>query len=405
MIKIAICGINGQMGQVVANTIPKHEGTVLAAGIDMFPDARPNDVPVFANIADCDIPVDVVIDFSRPTALASNLEYCCKNNVPIIIATTGYTREHKAMVKAAAEKIPVFFSSNMSLGVNMQFELVKQVADFYGDAVDVEIIEKHHNLKVDAPSGTAVTLAEIINSSFEGKLEYKYGRSPQDGRREKKELGIHSIRGGTIVGEHDVLFITPSEVLTVSHQAQTKQVFADGAITAAKYIVERQPGLYSMKDIVYQSRSVTNLSRVSDEAVITVHDLPNDLGAMAKVFSLIAEKGINVDIIAQAISTGRHKEVSFSVAGKDLEAALDALSVIDGADITAMTDLTKISVEGLGMEVMYGVAAKVFSTLDEVDVDVLLVTTDETKITFCVTNDQADAAVHAVSSLFHKILK
>ncbi|MBR4079555.1 MAG: 4-hydroxy-tetrahydrodipicolinate reductase, partial [Christensenellaceae bacterium] len=285
------------------------------------------------------------------------------------------------------------------------FELVKQVADFYGDAVDIEIIEKHHNLKVDAPSGTAVTLAEIINSSYDNRLEYKYGRSPQDGRREKKELGIHSIRGGTIVGEHDVLFITPSEVLTVSHQAQTKQVFADGAITAAKYIVERQPGLYSMKDIVYQSRSVTNLSRVSDEAVITVHDLPNDLRTTAKIFKLIAEKSINVDIIAQAISTGSRKEVSFSVAGKDLEKALDALSVIEDADITAMTDLTKISVEGLGMEVMYGVAAKVFSTLDEVDVDVLLVTTDETKITFCVTNDQADAAVQAVSSLFHKILK
>ena len=160
-----------------------------------------------------------------------------------------------------------------------------------------------------------------------------------------------------------------------------------------------------MKDIVYQSRSVTNLTRVENEAVITVHRLPNDLSLMAKIFSLIAEKSINVDIIAQAISADRMKEVSFSVSGKDLEAALDALEEIKDAEITAMTDLTKISVEGLGMEVMYGVAAKVFSTLDEAEVDILLVTTDETKITFCVTNDQADAAVAAVSSLFHKVLK
>lgn len=405
MIKIAICGINGKMGQVVANTIPKYEGTELVAGIDMFPDAIPNAVPVFQKIEDCDVPIDVVIDFSRPTALAGNLAYCCKNDVPIVIATTGYTDEQRAEIKAAAEKIPVFFTSNMSLGVNMQFELVKQVADFYGDAADIEIIEQHHNLKVDAPSGTALALAEVINSSYDHQLEYKYGRSPQDGRREKKELGIHSVRGGTIVGEHDVMFITDSEVLTVSHQAQTKQVFADGALTAAKYIIERAPGLYSMKDIVYQSRSVTNLSRVPDEAVITVHRMPNDLTTMARIFSLIAAKSINVDIIAQSISADRSKEVSFSVAGKDLEPALDALSEIENVEITAMTDLTKISVEGLGMEIMYGVAAKVFEKLDEADVDILLVTTDETKITFCVTNDQAEAAVNAVSALFHKVLK
>lgn len=405
MINVAICGINGKMGQVVANTIPKHEGVALAAGIDLYPDALKNDVPVFSAISECTVPLDVVIDFSRPTAIEGNLKYCKENQIPIIIATTGCSAEQKAMIKKAAEEIPVFFSSNMSLGVNMQFELVKQVADFYGDVADIEIIERHHNLKVDAPSGTAVTLAEIINASHDNQLEYKYGRSPQDGRREKKELGIHSVRGGTIVGEHDVMFITDSEVLTISHQAQTKQVFADGAITAAKYIIDKAPGLYSMKDIVYQSRSVTNLSRVEDEAVITIHGLPNDLSILAQVFSLIAEKSINVDIIAQAISANRTKELSFSVAGKDLEAALDALSEIKDAEISAMTDLTKISVEGLGMEVMYGVAAKVFSVLDQADVDILLVTTDETKITFCVTNDQAEAAVHAVSSLFHKVLK
>ena len=402
MIKIIICGINGQMGQVLAETVRRHENMQLAAGVDIFPDARENGVPVYKNIADCKEEANVIIDLSRPAALDANLHFAICRKIPIIIATTGYAKEDKRKIKEASLHIPVFFSANMSLGVNMQFEIVKQIADFYGNAVDIEIIERHHNLKVDAPSGTALALADIINASYDGRLMYQYGRGPSDGKRTKNEIGIHAVRGGTFVGEHDVLFITDSEVLTVSHTAQTKQVFADGALRAVEFIIEKSPGLYNMKNIVYQTRTVTSFHKWDGEAVIRVANLPNTAEATADVLALVADQGIYVDIITQSVAQDNRAVLSFSLAKRDLQGALRALDALVGAEVTYIDGLSKITVEGLGMEVAYGVAAKLFRAVAQANVDIVVVTTDETKVTFCVKEEQADAAISAIAAHFQR---
>ncbi len=388
MIRVIICGINGKMGQVLSATVNKSASTELAAGVDIAPDAIKNSVPVFKSMEECSVEADVIIDFSRPSALPGNLKYAKEHNIPIIIATTGCTAEDRARICEASEHIPVFFSANMSLGVNMQFELVREVADFYGDAVDIEIVERHHNLKVDAPSGTAVALADIINTSHNGQLKYKYGRSPQDGRRQKSELGIHSIRGGTFVGEHDVMFITDSEVLTISHAAQTKQVFADGAVRAAEYIVDREPGLYSMKDIVYQTRTVTSVERTDNISLITVRGGTGAEFACA-ILENVAKEGIVVDVIIMAEGGG----ISFSVPDKDERRTMELLK---DRDAYVARGLSKISVEGLGMELMHGVATRLFSALRNGGVDVRAVTTSETRMEFIVDSCYAEAAVQAV---------
>lgn len=394
MIRVIICGINGKMGQVLAATVRKNERTELTAGIDVIPDAFDNGVPVFTNISECNAEADVIIDFSRPSALKGNLKYAEEHGIPVIIATTGCSAEERAMIKSYSEKIPVFFSANMSLGVNMQFELVREVSDFYGDAADIEIVERHHNLKVDAPSGTAVALADIINASHGDGLSYKYGRTPQDGRRAKNELGIHSVRGGTIVGEHDVMFITDSEVLTISHSAQTKQVFADGAVRAAEYIVGCKPGLYSMKDIVYQTKTVTSINRTDNISLITVRG-GSGAGFACEILESVAREGIVVDVIIMAESGG----ISFSVPDKDMRRAMELL---ENHDACVVSGLSKISVEGLGMELMHGVATRLFSALKSGGVEVRAVTTSQTQMEFIVDNCCAQAAMDAVQKEYRR---
>ena len=251
MIKAAICGINGKMGRVLTGLINEDADLTLAFGVDVMTDGGEGGVPVYKSISEADPDgVDVIIDFSRPAALKGNLDFCIANNKAIVIATTGYTPEDKAMMAEAAKEIPLFFSANYSLGVNLQMKLIAEAAKLFDGLADIEIIEKHHNRKVDAPSGTALMLAEGINEACGGKYTFKYGRTPDDGKREKQEIGIHAVRGGMIVGEHDVMFITDNEVVTVSHKAMSRSVFADGAIAAAKYLYGKPAGYYNMKSML-----------------------------------------------------------------------------------------------------------------------------------------------------------
>ena len=251
MLRIAVCGINGKMGQVLAGVIKKDENTELSFGVDVVADAYDNNVPVYSDILQAGgNDADVIIDFSRPSALKDNLEYAVKNKKPIVICTTGYSEEEKQMINDAAKKTAVFFSANMSLGVNLQMKLLMSACALYGGKADIEIIEKHHNKKADAPSGTALMLADAINEACGGIYTYKYGRAPGEGKRKPNEIGIHAVRGGSIVGEHDVMFITDSEIVTISHQAQSKEVFADGAVAAAKYIAKKPAGFYNMSTML-----------------------------------------------------------------------------------------------------------------------------------------------------------
>ncbi len=249
MTKIAIVGCNGKMGAFVARAVKEHPSCETLFGVDAFGESS-YDFPVYKAFDEAVEKPDVIVDFSNPAALDGMLGYAVKNSVPCVICTTGYSTEQVAQIKAAAEKTAVFYSGNMSLGINLLIELSKQAAKVLGSSFDIEIVEKHHNLKVDAPSGTALMIADGISETLEQEPQYVYDRHAARKKRSKNEIGIHSVRGGTIVGEHEVIFAGHDEVVTISHQAQSKEVFAVGAVNAAAFLAGQTAGMYSMSDLL-----------------------------------------------------------------------------------------------------------------------------------------------------------
>ncbi len=248
MINLLICGANGRMGKKVYEAVCLDDNIAAVCGIDRFEDFSNPTYPVYDSFDKVDNAVDVIIDFSSPASLYSILTFATAKGIPCILCSTGYTEEHVAKVTEASKRIALFRSANMSLGVNAILDLVKKAAlSLYG--FDIEIIEKHHHNKVDAPSGTALMLADAVKETLPEKF-YVYGREGIVGKRNADEIGIHAVRGGNIVGEHDVIFAGESETVTISHQATDRAVFAQGAITAAKFIIGKKPGLYSMKDVL-----------------------------------------------------------------------------------------------------------------------------------------------------------
>ncbi len=245
MTKIAIVGCNGKMGYFVAQSVNENPETEVMFGVDAF-GSNKYDFDVFKSFDEADKTPDVIIDFSNPAALDGMLDFALENKVPCVICTTGYSTEQVEKIKEASKSIPVFYSGNMSLGINLLIELSKQAAKVLGSTFDIEIVEKHHNLKLDAPSGTALMIADGISETLEQEPMYVYDRHSYRKKRSKNEIGIHSIRGGTIVGEHEVIFAGHDEVVTLTHQAQSKEVFAAGAVNAAVFLATQQPGMYDM---------------------------------------------------------------------------------------------------------------------------------------------------------------
>lgn len=248
MTKLIICGASGKMGQVVERTANNNGNFQIVCGVDKVNIGQ--QYPIFNKFSDINVKADVIIDFSNPALLNSMLEYALTTKTAIVIATTGYSDSELKKIKAAAKEIPIFFTFNMSLGVNLICSLAKKAASILGNGFDVEIIEKHHNQKIDAPSGTAIMLANAVNSVFGDKMNYEYDRHSKRTKRTKKEIGIHSVRGGTIVGEHDVIFAGHDEVVTISHSAQSKEVFAVGAVRAAEFLSGKPAGLYDMNSVL-----------------------------------------------------------------------------------------------------------------------------------------------------------
>lgn len=246
--KIILSGCNGKMGQVIARTVAERDGCEIVAGLDRVADST-GAFPVFAT-ADIDIPADILIDFSHPAMLQTVLTLAEGRHLPVIIATTGLSDEQLAAVRALSEKVPVFFSANMSIGVNLLSALVEKAAKVLGNDFDIEIVEKHHNQKVDAPSGTALMLADAAKAGLSFEPHYVYDRHSVRQKREKTEIGISSVRAGTIVGEHEIIFGGQDEVITLSHLAMSKEIFAVGALNAAAFLVGKPAGLYSMKDMI-----------------------------------------------------------------------------------------------------------------------------------------------------------
>lgn len=243
MINALICGINGRMGKNLCELIESDGEITVICGVDRVENTQLP--PVYTSFNAVKEKVDVVIDFSSPAALKGELDWAVKKGVPVVLAATGYGDDDLKLIKDASRRIAVFKTGNFSLGINLLVKLVKTAAETLGENFDIEIIEKHHNRKADAPSGTALMLADGANSAFGGEKEYLNGRSGMVGKR-GNEIGIHAVRGGTIVGEHDVIFAGDDEIITLSHSARSKRVFAAGAVKAAKWIVGKPAGLYDM---------------------------------------------------------------------------------------------------------------------------------------------------------------
>lgn len=249
MLRIILSGCNGAVGKVITHCVADREDCKLVAGIDIYPGAEAG-FRVYSSPLDCKVGADVIIDFSHPDMLDSLLDIAINRRLPIVVATTGLSTQQLERLSAASKKTPVFHTANMSLGINLMLELSKLAARVLGNDFDIEIVEKHHNQKIDAPSGTALMLADGISSELDTPSQYVYDRHSQRKKRQKNEIGIHAIRGGTIVGEHDIIFAGRDEVLTISHCATSKEVFAVGAINAALFLAGKPNGLYSMADLM-----------------------------------------------------------------------------------------------------------------------------------------------------------
>lgn len=250
MVKIIMHGCNGHMGQVISGLVEKDSQAQIVAGIDIA-DSGKNSYPVYTNIEECNVEADVIIDFSSAKAVDALLSYSEKQQIPVVLCTTGLTEEQLAKVEETSKKVAVLKSANMSLGINTLLKLLKDAAKVLATAgFDMEVVERHHRLKLDAPSGTALALADSLNEAMDNEYHYVYDRSQRREMRDDKEIGISAVRGGTIVGEHEVIFAGPDEVIEFKHTAYSKAVFGKGAVEAAKFLAGKPAGRYDMSDVI-----------------------------------------------------------------------------------------------------------------------------------------------------------
>ena len=249
MTKIILVGANGKMGSAITSNIANGENLSIVAGVDKYKGIS-RDYPVYDNISEITESAYAIIDFSNPDAIEDVINYAVANRIPLVIGTTGLTDSQMEKINEASKELAIFSSFNMSLGVNLLLELAKKATAVLGNDFDIEVIEQHHNQKIDAPSGTAYMIANAINEVKNNTMQYKYDRHSTRAKRENNEIGIHSIRGGNIVGEHEVIFAGTDEIITLTHSARSKEVFATGAVNAAKFLKDQPAGLYSMKELI-----------------------------------------------------------------------------------------------------------------------------------------------------------
>lgn len=249
MLNAIISGCGGYMGHVLTKLIENDDTINVVAGVDKY---CPEDIkyPAYSSFEECVAAAQVIIDFSHPSALDSILKYALQNKCALVLAVTGYTDAQYVQIEKASKSIAIFKSGSMSLGVNLMKRLLQQAASSLGEGFDIEIVERHHNRKLDAPSGTALLLADAINEALPEKKTYNCSRSGQSAKRAENEIGIHAVRGGTIVGEHEVIFAGNDEIIEIKHTSLSRNIFAVGAIRAAKFVCDKKPGLYNMDDML-----------------------------------------------------------------------------------------------------------------------------------------------------------
>ncbi len=250
MTRVIMHGCNGRMGQMITNIVNSNPDVDIVAGVDVS-DHISNNYPVFKSISECDVDADVIIDFANAAAVDVLLEYAAGRQIPVVLCTTGLSEAQLEHMKKTSERVAILKSANMSLGINTIMKLLKEVTPLFTQAgFDIEIVEKHHNQKLDAPSGTALALADSINGELNNEYEYVYDRSTRREKRPVKEIGISAVRGGSIVGDHDVIFAGLDEVVTISHTAYSRAVFAKGAIAAGEFLAGKPAGMYDMSDVI-----------------------------------------------------------------------------------------------------------------------------------------------------------
>jgi len=404
MIRLILHGCNGKMGQVVSSAAAIDDKIRIVAGVDPYPSSAENPFPVYETLPQVKEEADVVLDFSIPSALPALLEYVNKTSLPLVIATTGYSEQDLKAIEEQSRKTAIFRAANMSVGINLMYDLIRRAATVLNDNFDIEIIEKHHNQKMDAPSGTAYALADAINKVFLGSKHYKFGRHSKVDKRSKNEIGIHAVRGGTIAGEHTVMFAGPDEILEITHTALSRKIFALGALNAVKYMAGKEKGLYDMSDALLDQKVVTNLYTNNEQAMVTINMLPDEPDIIAGIFNNLGRHGINVDMISQTAPVNGHINLSFTLPKESLEYASNIIDNIKEnypevhADV--FKDITQLTVEGLGMERQAGVAARVFEALAKQSIRIKLITTSETKISIVIDNTNEKSASEAIIAAF-----
>lgn len=250
MIKAILHGACGRMGRMISDIVSRDDAIEIVAGVDAF-GSKYAQFPVYASLDECKEEADVIIDFSTASAMSGLFAYSAARGIPVVVCTTGLSEEQTAAMKETSSRVAVLKSANMSLGINLLQTLLAEAAPKLAAAgFDIEVVEKHHNQKIDAPSGTALVLADSINDAMDGAYTYVYDRSARRQKRPEKEIGISAVRGGTIVGDHDVIFAGEDEVITFSHRAYSRAVFGKGAVEAAKFLAGKQPGFYTMHDVL-----------------------------------------------------------------------------------------------------------------------------------------------------------
>ena len=406
MISVIINGICGQMGRAVYAAILAQSGAFSAvAGVDPFDCTSTFACPVYKTLDEVQETADVIIDFSIPATTPEILRYALEKKTPVVIGTTGLGERELKLLRSASDRIPVFQTGNMSLGVNLQVELVQLAASTLGASFDVEIIETHHRKKVDSPSGTALMLANAVASISPEDEEFVYGRHEKNKRRTDNEIGIHSVRGGTVVGEHQVQFIGNDEIIEISHRAFSKQVFAQGALRAARFLASKQSGLYNMKNVFSEHEGASRLFSLENQAVVIIRSFAKEDAFASRVFDVIANHGVFVDMIACSEPDEQSLSIGFSLNESDLSEALNAINELTrngyGCTIRTKDDLSKLTLEGSGMALQHGVASQLFSTLRKEGIHIWLITTSETRIEFCVETIHAIRAADAIRQQFH----
>ena len=384
MTNIIIHGCNGKMGQVIATMAAKQPDIKIVAGIDRSIDTFNNPFPVYASFNECPEDCDVIIDFSLPQALPSLLEGALSKKCAIVIATTGFAPKDLETIEAHSKEIPIFQAANMSIGINLMYQLIQNAAQVLGDSFDIEIVEKHHNEKVDAPSGTAYALADAINEVFLNSKNYIYGRHSKNDMRSPSDMGIHSIRGGTIVGQHTVLFAGNDEAIEIEHTAYSKQIFAVGALKAARYMAHRAPGLYNMKNVLDDRSPVTSIVTQANILLVSIRSAPARLNTIANIYKEFAGENSYLELISQTSPADRMSDITFALSTEDLQKAETFCHDLAARDkdliIKLDTNMIKMTIEGLGLEQQPRVAATVFELLNNHNIPIKASVTSNLKI-------------------------